>query len=487
MSKRRRSGVAAWLSESATPVFVLDERRVVLFLNHGCEALTGWSLAEVVGRTCDYATAPDPEQVESLTGALCPPPEVFAGEERRCRVHLTCRDGSIAVRDAHYFPLCFDEGELPRIVGVLLPPAQEAAATPAHVATQLHARLAAARSALWETFRIDAIVAESPAMRRVLHQVQLAAESHVAVHLSGETGTGREFLARTIHYHGPRRLNAFVPLDCAASTAFEVKRTLKRLLERSSPDESAAPALQPGAVFLRNVTALPRDVQQFLVESLGRDSAAGQVRVFSSDAEPLDAAVADERLLAELFHRLTELVIPVPPLRERREDVSLLGQFFLERVNRDQDRQVGGFTQEAWERLRKYNWPGNVRELHAVVREAHAAAKGPLVTAADLPFRFRTGYDAQQAGPPRVVEPIDLEALLADVERREIERALREGRGNKSRAAELLGLTRPRLYRRMEQLGLTDSMSAPGADAASNESATSEQKGSMPGEPAEGA
>jgi PAS domain S-box-containing protein len=460
MAKRRRSGVAAWLSESATPVFVLDERRVVLFFNHGCESLTGWTLAEVVGRTCDYASSPDPEQVDSLTGALCPPPEVLAGEERHCLIHLTRRDGTAVTRAAHYFPLQFGDGEPLRIVGVLLPAAPPETACVPQATAQLHLRLAAARTALWAAFRTDAIIAESPAMRRVLHQVQLAAESRVAVHLCGEAGTGREFLARTIHYQGPRRLNAFVPIDCASATAFEVKRTLKRLLERSTPDESAAPALQPGAVFLRSVSALPRDVQQFLVEVLDRDPTGGPVRVFSSDAEPLDAAVQGERLLPELFHRLTELVIPVPPLRERREDVPLLGQYLLEQVNRDQDRQVGGFTQEAWDRLRKYNWPGNVRELHAVVSEAHAATKGPLVTAADLPFRFRPGYDAQQAGPPRVVEPIDLERLLANVERREIERALQEGRGNKSRAAELLGLTRPRLYRRMEQLGLADSSSS---------------------------
>src|SRR5690606_11122212 len=95
-----------------------------------------------------------------------------------------------------------------------------------------------------------------------------------------------------------------------------------------------------------------------------------------------------------------------------------------------------------------------------VVTEAHAAARGPLVTAADLPFRFRTGYDAQLAGPPQTPQAIDLEALLREIEAREIRRALEESRNNKSRAAELLGLTRPRLYRRMEQLGIADPVEA---------------------------
>jgi len=117
-------------------------------------------------------------------------------------------------------------------------------------------------------------------------------------------------------------------------------------------------------------------------------------------------------------------------------------------------RQVGGFADEVWTQFREYNWPGNVDELMAVVAEARAAAKGGVITAADLPFRFRAGRDAQAVGPPPKVAVEPLEQLLQRVEVEEIRRALDAARNNRSKAAELLGITRPRLYRRMQVLGI---------------------------------
>lgn len=459
MTKRRRGGVAAWLSETDLPVFVLDERRVVLFFNRGCEQLTGWTAADVVGKTCDYAGAVDPEHVESLTGALCPPPQAFAGETVSSVVQLTPRTGEPQPRLVHYFPFQSAASEPWKVLGVIAgTPATNGSRGRNSEMDDLHARLSVLRGELRDRYRIDAVIAASAPMRRVLTQASLAIGSSEAVHLSGESGTGREFLARLIHYEGPRRLNAFVPLDCAASPVFELQRTLKRAFAPPDIDEASVPALQPGALFLRNVTALPRDLQERLVQSLdqqdkGRDPG---VRLFSADSESLIHAVEEDRLLPELYYRLTPLVIDVPALRDRGDDLPLLGQHLLERINRDEDKQVGGVSQEVWERFRKYQWPGNVKELQAVVAECHASAQTPLVTAADLPFRFRTGYDAQQAGPPHRPQPINLEQFLESVERREIERVLRECGANKTRAAELLGLNRPRLYRRMEQLGISD-------------------------------
>lgn len=453
---RRRGGLPSWFSESTTPVFALDHRRVVLFFNKGCEALTGWAAADVVGKTCDYASDPDRDEPDSVLCALCPPPQVLTGEPLSCPVTLPVR-GAQPVRCRGWFlPLAGAAPTDLKIIGWLMPEGAPGPAVAPQSAPEWHAELAAVRLALRERYRIDTLVASGPAMQRAIQQVHFAADCTLAVHVSGESGTGREFLARTIHYHGPQRLQPFVPLDCGALTDFEIRRTLQRLFQSAANEEAPLPGVHPGALFLRNVAQLPRDLQAMLLESLQAEeqmaSKTGRVRVFSASATSLEAERDAGRLLSDLYYHLTSLTIALPPLRDRGDDLPLLVQFFLERHNRDTDKQVGGVTSEVLDQFRRYNWPGNLRELAAVVAEAHAAAAGPLVTAGDLPFRFRAGWDAQRVGPATPPAYASLEAFLAVVERREILRVLEECGQNRARAARRLGLTRPRLYRRMEQL-----------------------------------
>jgi DNA-binding NtrC family response regulator len=149
-------------------------------------------------------------------------------------------------------------------------------------------------------------------------------------------------------------------------------------------------------------------------------------------------------------------------LCRRSEDVPPLAQLFLEEANAGAIKQVGGFSPEALDALSAYRWPGNVDELAAMVREAHERAAGGEVTVKHLPKRIHLAADAA-AHPPRVDEPIVLEEFLARVEKELIARALRRAKGNKSKAARLLGLTRPRLYRRLVQLGL-EPPDGPGSD-----------------------
>ncbi len=455
MPRRPRGGLAAWLKDSDTPLFVLDARRVVLFFNRGCERLTGWSAADVVGRACDYASEPDGTQLDALTGALCPPPQVFAGTPVRQPVVIAHRDGSTQPREAAFVLLRSEAPTEAHVLGLWLPAdsaAPQVSASPA----ALHADLAALRGELHRRYELDQVIAHSPAMLRVAAQVQWAGGTTGSVHLLGPPGSGRAFLARVIHQRSADRLRPFVPLDCTALTPLELQRTLQKVFE---PDRTADPLpveLRPAAVLLKEVASLPRDVQQRLLERLALppDAGAPGVRLFSTSTEPLAQAVADDRLIPELFYRLTEITIELPALRDRPEDLPLLVQYLVERRNRTVDRQCAGFVPEALRLLQQYNWPANVRELRMVVEAAQEAAEGPFVQPGDLPFRFRTGLEAQRVAPRRVSQPMDLVAHLREVESAEIRRALAESRGNRARAARMLGLTRPRLYRRMEQLGL---------------------------------
>jgi len=171
----------------------------------------------------------------------------------------------------------------------------------------------------------------------------------------------------------------------------------------------------------------------------------------------LEAALANPRL----FCALGTMTIRLPALRDRPEDLPLLAQAFLERENVDNPKQLGGFTPEALDVLVAHAWPGNLDELTQFVHETHARARFGRVEANDLPERIRWSSTAA-VHSAQVDEPIVLEELLANLEKELIERAIARARGNKSKAAKLLGLNRPRLYRRLVQLGLAEEDSEEG-------------------------
>lgn len=460
---RRSAAVLKTLQSSASPLFLLSDRRVVTFFNAGCEALTGWASADVVGRKCDYLAEPDSSGIDAIPATLCPPPEVFAGEAASVPAYLVHRDGRSFPRMIHFTPL-FEESEgvsrVAAVLGVIGAIAAPRPSAPPTLAQKLHAELAAERAALRVRFGLKSVIARSESMLRVLRQVALAKDSHAPALLRGEPGVGREHLARVIHSESEARHRCFVPLECASLPAFELKQTLRRLFSHDPDDlRDASPtsSLLPGTLYLKDVERLPRDLQEFLVQQLSKgDATRSALRVLAGTAADLAAAVAGETVRSDLFHLLTPLEIVIPPLRQRVEEIPLLAQALLEERNRGAERQRGGFSDEVLRQFREYRWPGNVAELAAVVGEAWEAAAGSIIQPGDLPFRFRTGRDAQQAGPAAAPRAAPLEQYLEAVEKEQIERTLSQVRNNKSRAAELLGMPRPKLYRRMEALGIVD-------------------------------
>lgn len=456
---RRKARLETWLNAVQTPVFLLSASRRVEFFNAGCEEETGWAADEVVGHLCEYATEGDHQSVQSLTGSLCPPPEVLAGREMSVPAYLTNREGKALPRLLHFFPLHAENGRVAGILGIITPIGEPARTADASPTTQLHAELGALRIALRQAYAVKTLVCRSQPMTRVLEQVRLARQSNTALLLHGEPGTGKEHFARLIHHESDAGRKSFVPLDCRRLPAHELKQTIRRLLEADGDESSHVPALQAGTVYLVDVEHLPRDLQVRLAEAFHADSRRDRLplRLMASTTIELEDAVGDDRVCPEFYYLLTPLCIRLPPLRRRPEDLSLLAQHFLENLNRGDEKQVGGFAEDVWKLFRQYNWPGNLDELAIVVEEAHAACSGELVRGTDLPFRFRTGLDAQSVGPILAPKPAPLEPLLAKIEKDHIESVLGQCRQNKSKAAELLGLTRARLYRRMEALGIEDS------------------------------
>jgi DNA-binding NtrC family response regulator len=233
------------------------------------------------------------------------------------------------------------------------------------------------------------------------------------------------------------------PLACQLLDAELLATTINSFL--ASCSEAELP--QPPALLLLEADQLPAAAQPILADLLAERQP--RLRTLATARVPLLTLAADEQFHRGLAYALSTLVIEVPPLAERVEDIPLLAQLFLEERNADADNQLAGFTEDAREQLLAYPWPGNVDELAELVREACAAAPGPLVAASDLPERIRLTADAA-AHPPRPDERIVLDEFLAEIEQELLQRALRQAKGNKAQAARLLGVSRPRLLRRLE-------------------------------------
>jgi DNA-binding NtrC family response regulator len=404
-------------------------------------------------------TEPLESSPESLAAALCPPAAAFEGRVASLATQIARKDGERVLRTLNFIPLMDEEGSLACVLGVINgDDVSDRVAAAIDPAQTLHEELAALRLSLSRRFATKSLVCKSEVMLRVAAQLAIARSTAAPVLIWGEPGTGKEHLARAIHYESAWRSRTFVPLDCQNLSALELGQTLKRLLFPSAEDAIPATAApQAGTLFLAHVESLPRDAQQIVADAFQKENGrAGDLRLMASTTlDPADLA-GDEKLRQDFFHLLTPLCIAIPPLRHRSNDLRLLAQHLLEELNRGEARQFNGFGDDVWGAFAEYNWPGNVGELLAVIREARAVCNEPLIRAKDLPFRFRSGLDAQAVGPPRRPPVAALEPLLARTEREQIERALAQSRHNKSRAAKLLGMTRPRLYRRMEILGIPD-------------------------------
>lgn len=445
-----------WLQESATPLFVLDAERCLSGFNAGCQALTGWTSAEVLGVECRYASVADVTGLEALASSLCPPPEVLAGSEVSVPAFLVHRDGQSLPRMLHFFPLRDEAGQVSGALGLVAPLNQPRPAVRVSAARELHAELAALRTTLRLRFGPNTLVASSPPMHKVLTQVELAQQSASSVLLVGEAGTGKEHLARLIHLGSAARASWFVPLECGHLGPEELDRVWNRLQDVHRLAESPGP--QPGTLYLADADLLHRDLQQRLVIEFMTDDVAirPRIRLLASLRSSPAEALVSERIRPDFLALLSTLTIEVPPLREREDDVRLLMQHFLEDANRQGVRQVGGFDDEATQLLLQYDWPGNLDELSIVVREAHAQSTDSLIHHAHLPFRFRSALEARELPPPPEPLPIQLEDLLTRIEFRLVSEALERSKYNKSKAAERLGINRAKLYRRMQQLGIED-------------------------------
>ncbi len=445
--------LARLLDAAAQPLYVLDEDRTIVFCNQPCLEWLGCSAEELQGQRCIYGSV-EGEIGVSLAAGLCPPPEIWTGREQAGMVGATLRDGRLSRRRARFIPLA-NGTEVPFVLAIVETEdlAQSADKTQQPLpseAAELHERLRRFRHERAEKYRLDRFVGDSPAMRLARAQIEVAAASRASVLIVGPPGSGRQHAAHAIHYavHGEGS-GPLVPLSCAVLAADLIASTLAAIASQRFPVEASG----RGTLLLNDVHELPIESQTEIVRLLSGKGIP--LRIVATSRHDLADLAREGRFRDDLAALLSTLVIRLPPLVERRGDVPLLAQWFVEKVNARGGKQLSGLSSEALDCLDSYSWPGNVEELGQVIEEAHRHAEGPEITLGDLPQRIHLARSAA-AHPRRPEETIVLEDFLAGIERELLTRAMRRAKGNKTKAAKLLGMTRPKLYRRLVQLGLEE-------------------------------
>jgi PAS domain S-box-containing protein len=433
----------ALFQRASEPFFLVNRRRRILFVNRAWEELTGLSATEARGLQCIRRPSlpQDPWDVV-IRAACCPPPEVLEGKPGRTRRQLPRADTTRRWWDVEFLPL-HEAGALLCVLGKITPlTAKEPASYP-----PLPEKLVALRERTAQRYGLDTLASDLPVLKRVLEQVHLARQTQVPVLLLGEPGTGKHWVARTIHHQGTMREGTFAALDCARLPATLLASAL-------FGEANPARQLAPGTRYLREPSLLAREFQIQLCGYLHDAKENARTRILAGCSADPQAEIRASRLTEELYSALSTLVISLPPLRERQADLSALVERFLQRLNAGRERPVTGLTPQAWELLRAYAWPGNLRELWTVLQSASQRTTTERIDAPHLPAKIRLAVRLEETPhsvPERVIR---LDEILEQAERRLILWALHKARGNRSRAAELLSIWRPRLLRRMEALGI---------------------------------
>jgi len=331
-----------------------------------------------------------------------------------------------------------------------------------------HVRLATENRLLREQVKskhgFGAMVGQAPEMDKLYRIIAKAAHSTHPVLILGESGTGKELVARSIHYSGPFRDKPFIPVDCGSLVASLIDSELFGYVKGAftgaiRAKDGLMAAAEGGTVFLDEIAELPVDLQSKLLRALqekeicpvgGTRAIPINVRILAATNRDLEAAVQDGTFRRDLYFRLNVLTLRVPPLRERKQDIPLLAGHILERVARTTGVQRN-ISDDALKLMLNYEWPGNVRELENCLERACALTSGPTIHIADLPTALQN-FHTQTPVVPVGAESTGI-ALLADLEKRAILRAITMLNGDKLEAARQLGIGKTTLYRKLKEYG----------------------------------
>ncbi|MBN1327423.1 MAG: sigma-54-dependent Fis family transcriptional regulator, partial [Candidatus Cloacimonetes bacterium] len=317
------------------------------------------------------------------------------------------------------------------------------------------------RTSVSSNRKINDITTKSKAMQKVISQIELVMHNDITVLLEGETGTGKEWIARLIHKNSKRKHKPFIAIDCGAipETLFESELFgyEKGAFTGASKMKTGKFELaDEGILFLDEINNLPMSMQAKLLRVLeervqvrlgGNNAIKLDLRIIVASNKCIHKDVKAGRFRKDLYYRLNEFKISIPALAQRTEDIPAIANFFLQKANQNYKKNMEGFTNDSLKALMKYKWPGNIRELRNVINRAVVIATGKFIGLKDLIF-----VDVDEFNPEN--NDFLLSSATEKTEIELLERALSLAKGNKTKAAQLVGLSIRQFYRKLQKYGI---------------------------------
>ncbi|MBP7529576.1 MAG: sigma-54-dependent Fis family transcriptional regulator [Syntrophorhabdaceae bacterium] len=315
------------------------------------------------------------------------------------------------------------------------------------------------RRKLESQYSFHKMIGKSPLMQRIYQLIEMVCDTSSNVLVTGESGTGKELVAKAIHYNGVRKNGPFIAVNCAAipenlleSELFGYRKGA--FTDAKTDKEGLVVGASGGTLFLDEVTEMPPSLQAKILRVIeerevrplgGTTSYPTDVRVISTSNRDIQTRIDEGLFRSDLYYRLRVIDIDLPPLRERKEDIPLLVMHFLNTFNKDLKKKVPHVSTEAMKIFMDYSWPGNVRELENVIQRAVTLCRGETVIPDDLPVLM-----TRAMGNSFLERAVGKGHTLLDLEKEYVREVLAEVRGNRSRAAEILGIDRKTLYRKLK-------------------------------------
>lgn len=333
---------------------------------------------------------------------------------------------------------------------------------------RINAELTALRQEFTEKYGLSNIIFKSPSFQEVLRQADLVAKNDVTVLLRGESGTGKDLLARYIHANSPRSLRPFIKVNCGALPEPLVESELfghekGAFTGASMRKQGKFELAQGGTLYLDEIGEILPKIQVKLLHALqyreierlgGTETIKTDCRIIAATNKNLEEAILKKEFREDLFYRLNVIPIHLPPLRERKEDIPVLAGYFIERFCRELNRPLLTISEEAMNIFISYDWPGNIRELENTIERLGILIEGKEIKPHDLPRSIRNSGNHPEIISPSQERP--LKEVMDDIEKQIIKRVLQETGGNRSKAADKLGISRRALHYKLVEYQLSE-------------------------------
>ncbi len=435
-------------------LLIISEKGLIVSVNHSFEEMTGYSASEVFGQPCTLLACQACEMAINNQGVgWCKLFEPNQPEMRRCRCTIKKKDGTFLPALKNASVLRDEDGTVLGAVETL---------TDLSEIDRLDRKVEVLSRQLDENSGFGGIVGGSDAMKAVYDIIEKAAQSDAPIIIFGESGTGKELVAKAIHDRGKRSLGPYVQLNCAALNEALLESELfghvKGSFTGAFRDRTGRfEAAHGGDLFLDEIGDIPLSIQIKLLRVLetGQFERVGEnqpisvdVRIITATNRNLLELIEQKRFREDLYFRINVIPIHLPPLRNRKDDIPLLINTFINRLELRTGKPIRGLTRQALTRFMDYPWPGNVREMKSALEYAFTVADKDAIDIDHLPPHMLAGQ--------KPVAPIYAggNENRADTERQQLVDALHAAGGNQSQAARILGINRVTVWNRMRKYGI---------------------------------